>query len=126
MAAHHEDELRADLQRHYGIDWDKAEEHSAGHVAALMLNIPQGESATYAAIDPDAGWTREQVMLALLVNHIALLRWGMADRKSRGTQPSLVGPSWMTKGKMRKLAARTLPIDELMRVLSKPRKKSRG
>lgn len=126
MAAHHGDELRADLQRHYGIDWDKAEEHSAGHVAALMLHLPQGQSAVYAAIDPDSGWTRAETILALLVNHIALLRWGMADRRSRGPQPSLVGPSWMTRGKMRKLAARTMSTDELLAVLAKPRKKSRG
>ena len=87
--------------------------------------MPHGDSALYAAIDPDAGWTRAEVMLALLVNHVALLRWGMADRKSRGPQPALVGPSWMTKGKTRKLAARAMAADELMKVLSKPRKARR-
>ena len=102
-----------------------AGEHSAGHVAALVFNMPHGESRLYEAIDPDAGWTRGQILLALLANSLNGLIWGMSDKKSRGPRPALVGPSWMTKGKTRKLAARTMRIDELMEVLSKPRKKGR-
>lgn len=89
------------------------------------MHLPKGQSALHEVIDPDAGWNRAEVMLALLVNHVALLRWGMADRKSRGPQPALVGPSWMTRGRTRKLAARTMAADELMKVLSKPRKARR-
>lgn len=100
-------------------------EHSAGHVAALASHMPHGESMLYEAIEPDAGWTREQVLLALLVNCLNGLTWGMSDKKSRGPRPALVGPSWMAKGKTRKLAARTLRTDELMKVLSKPRKNRR-
>jgi hypothetical protein len=94
-------------------------------VAALAAHLPNGQSALHAAIDPDAAWTRTDILLALVANHFAMLRWAMADRKSRGPQPALVGPSWMTRGKMRKLAARTMPTDELLKVLSKPRVKGR-
>ena len=101
-------------------------QHSAGHVAALISHMPQGESMLYAALDPDAGWTRTDILLALLVNHFSMLRYGMADSKHRGTAPKLVGPSWMTEGKKRKLAARTMSVDELMEQLSKPRTNARG
>ena len=101
-------------------------EHSAGHVAALAAHMPQGQSMLYAALDPDAGWTRTDILLALLVNHFAMFRYGLADSKRRGNPPKLVGPSWMTEGKKRKLAARTMSVDELMEQLSKPRTNARG
>jgi len=100
--------------------------HTAAHVAALAAHMPQGESALYAALDPDAGWTRTDILLALLVNHFTMMRYGMADRRSRGPQPKMVGPSWMTRGKMRKLTARTMGVDELMAELRKPRTQARG
>ena len=111
------------MQRFYGIDLDHAHEsHSAGHVAALAAHFPHGQSALYAAVDPDAGWTRAEILLAAIENNFAYMRWGMASKKDRGPAPKLVGPSWMTQGKMRKLQARTMSIEELMEQLSKPRR----
>lgn len=124
-AAEHEDELRADLQHYYGIDLDHAMagEHSAGHVAALAFNLPPG-SCLKAAIDPDAGWTRTDMLLAMLVNLFNALNYGMSDRKKRGPEPKRVGPSWMTKGDehKRNIAKRALPVDRLMEILSLPRR----
>ena len=117
----HEGELRADLQRFYGIDYDRMMEHSARHISALVANMPPGESRLYAAIDPDNGWTAEQVLLARLVNDFDRFMWGMADKKSRGPEPKPIGPSWMREP-MRKLEARTMSIDELMEELAKPRR----
>ncbi len=97
-------------------------EHSAGHVAALAAHMPQGESMLYAALDPDGGWTRLEILLAALENNFAYLRWGMADPRKRGNAPQLVGPTWMTRGKTRKLSARTMSAGELMEILSKPRR----
>ena len=47
----------------------------------------------------------------------------MGDPKSRGAEPHLVGPSWMTRGRQRThtLAARVMPVDELMEILTRPR-----
>ena len=91
-------------------------------MAALAEHVPRGDSALYAAIDPDAGWTRTEILLAAIENNFAYLRWGMASKNGRGPAPKLVGPSWMTKGKTRTLAARVMSVSELMQELSKPRK----
>lgn len=116
------DALRADLQRYYGIDIDHAMAgaHSAGHIAALAAHLPP-DSALHVANDPDAIWTYEMVILADIRNSLVGLIYGMSDKKRRGKKPQLIGPSWMTRGAMRSLEARVLPIDELMAELNKPR-----
>lgn len=100
-----------------------AGEHSAGHVAALAFNLPPG-SCLKAAMDPDASWTRTEILLACLVNLFNALNYGLSDKKTRGPEPKRVGPSWMTKGntRTRNIAKRAMPIDQLMEILSKPRK----
>lgn len=114
--------LRADLQRYYGINLDDALGGACSivHLAALANNLPQ-ESASNVALNPDAAWTLEATVLADLRNHLAMLMWGMDDKKRRGRKPKRIGPSWMTKETMRKLEARTMTIDALMKELSKPR-----
>ena len=127
MAVGHEEELRADLQRHYGIDFDHAIAggHSAVHIAALAAHMPHGDSVLYEAIDGDAGWTRSQILLALIANNLAGLIWGMSDPKRRGKSPTPIGPSWMTKGRTRALASRAMTVDKLVEALSKPRNDGR-
>ena len=116
--------MRADLQQYYGIDFDGAVDgaHSARHVAALVVNLPR-ESRLAVAENPDMAWSLTDVLLAVLVNSFRGFVWGMSDPKKRGSKPDPIGPSWMTKGKMRSLPARVLPIDELMNELSKPRRR---
>lgn len=96
--------------------------HTASHIAALAFHLPPG-SCLKAAIDPDAGWTRSEILLAAVFNDFNAMLWGMGDPKSRGPEPHLVGPSWMAKGRQRThtLAARAMPIDELMEILTRPR-----
>ena len=100
-----------------------AGEHSAGHVAALAYHLPPG-SCLKEAIDPDAGWTRAQVLLAGIFNDFNNLLYGFSDPKTRGPEPRRVGPSWMSKGKQhtRNLAPRAMPADRLMEILSLPRR----
>ena len=118
-----EEELRADLQRVYGIDLDHAMagEHTAAHVAALAANLPP-DSCVYSAEDDDRRWTRADVILADLRNTLVGLTWGMSDRRKRGRRPDPIGPSWMTRAQTRKLAARVMTIDQLMEELRKPRR----
>lgn len=115
-------ELRADLQRFYGIDIDHAMqgEHSAEHIAALVSCLPH-DASLRVAVNPDAAWTRENIILAELRNMLASLIYGLSDRQKRGNPPKPIGPSWMTKKAMRSLEARLLSIDELMAELQKPR-----
>lgn len=113
------------MQHFYGIDLDRAMsgEHSAGHVAALAYNLPNG-SILKGAIDPDAGWSRTDILTAMLVNDLNAILYGLADRKSRGPEPTKVGPSWMTKGdkRTRKMEARVMSVEKLMEKLNQPRR----
>ena len=120
----HPDQLRADLQRHYGIDLDHAMagEHTAAHIGALVACLPS-DAAVFKAKNPDAAWTLETVLLAVIHNDISSLIYGMSDPRKRGHKPKPIGPSWLTKGAVRTLEARALPIDELMAELSKPRRR---
>lgn len=125
LAAHwrkRPDELRADLQEHYGIDIDHAMagRHTAAHVAALTAQLPL-HARVNVAQEPDARWQQPDVLLATLVNQLAVLMWGMSDPKKRGKRPQPIGPSYMTREQMRSLPARVLTIDELMEELEKPR-----
>lgn len=95
-------------------------EHSARHIAALAVQLPQ-ESRLARSQNKDAAWSLTDVLLAILINNFNLFVWGMSDKRKRGRKPELIGPSYMLKHK-RKLAARVLPIDKLMEELSRPRR----
>lgn len=118
----HEDTVRADLQRYYGIDLDHAMRgaHTPQHIAALMSNLPDG-SMTQRAINADAGWSLDATLLAAIYNQFRVMVWSMADKKSRGAEPQPIGPSFMTQGRKRKLPARSMSIEKLMKELNKPR-----
>lgn len=117
----HEAELRADLQRVYGIDLDHAMagEHTADHIAMLVSQLPP-ESRVREEVDPDAAWTLTDVLLATVCNQLAAWMYAMSDKRKRGNRPQPIGPSWMRK-RERRLESRALPIDELMQILSKDR-----
>lgn len=116
------DELRADLQRIYGIDLDRAMsgEHTPNHIAALVKCLPR-DSLIARAVNPDNEWSMESTLLADLSNNLAGLLWGMSDKRKRGGRRPNIGPSWM-RVKARTLEARVMSIDELMNELNKPRK----
>lgn len=118
----HEDELRADLQQTYGIDLDHAMagEHSALHIAALTAQLPH-ESRVFASMNRDAVWTLEGTLLATIANSLNSLCYGMSDKRKRGNPPAIIGPSWMSKDKMRTLPARAMSVDDLQKELEKPR-----
>lgn len=122
----YESELRADLQRVYGIDWDEARAgaHTVRHVAALVACLP-ADSCVRTSANSDAAWGIERQLLAGIYNSLNVLIWGMGDPRRRGAKPRPVGPSWMTKGGSRSLETRAMTPDELMRELAKPRSSRR-
>lgn len=113
-------QLRADLQRFYGIDLDKAEEHTAGHIATLVEYLPSDSNVIKAELGKDGEWSLNDVLLAEIRNIFALFVYGMGAPGKRGPKPALIGPSWMTDQK-RTLEARAMTISDLMEELSKPR-----
>ena len=112
--------MRADLQRYYGIDWDRREKHTPTHIAALVKHLPQ-DSALCRAYSEDAEWTLDRVLLATIANSLNMLIWGMGDKSKRGNRPQMIGPSWM-RLKTRTLDAQAMPIDELLAKLSLERR----
>ena len=66
-------------------------------------------------------WTADRTLLAALVNSLNLLMWAMSDKSKRGPRPDRVGPSYM-RGRMRRLEAQSMPISELMEILSRERR----
>ena len=123
MYALHPEELRADLQRVYGIDLDHAMrgEHTAAHVAALAVNLSR-DACVFATESEDARWGLAEILLADIRNTLVGFVWGMSDRRKRGRKPVPIGPSWMTRGKTRTLDARVLTIEQLQAELAKPRR----
>lgn len=111
------------MQRYYGIDLDHAMDggHSAGHIADLVACLPT-DALTRVAVDKDAVWTLETILLAEIRNIFVSYIYGMGNPKHRGSPPKLIGPSWMTD-KSRKLEARVMTVDELLAELAKPRKR---
>lgn len=65
----HPGELRADLQRYYGVSWDSVLSGavSCEHAAALAANLPLG-SRSLACEDERLGWTIQELLLLCLVN----------------------------------------------------------
>ena len=123
VLAEHEDELRADLQRVYGIDLDHASrgDHTPAHIAALVVNLPQ-DSCVHRAYNDDAAWTLDNTLLAAILNAFRGYVWAMSDPRKRGRAPDLIGPSYMAEKNKVSLPARVLSIEELMKELEKPRK----
>lgn len=119
----HEDELRADLQQTYGIDLDNAMggKHTAAHIAALVVQLPPNARLRVAE-DKDALWTLTDVIAVNTYNALRMFMWGMSDPKKRGNQPEIIGPEWMKRRGKQSLPARVLSVDELMKVLTLPRR----
>ena len=115
----HSEALRADLQRYYGIDIDRAMagEHSAEHVAACAAYLPT-DAMVRVESNPDAQWTLSDTLMAATLN--SLNRYVHWRAGGKGPEPRLVGPSSMVP--KRTLPARSMSADELMRELAKPRR----
>jgi hypothetical protein len=118
----HEEQLRADLQQYYSIDMDDAMRgaHSVHHISCLLVQLPP-DARIRTVTDPDSYWTLNDTLLASVLNSVNSLIYGMSDKQKRGRKPDLIGPSWMRRKQMHSLPARALPVDELKRILSKPR-----
>lgn len=113
------DELEADLQQHYGIDIERAAagEHSARHVAALAVQLPQ-TARVWVAQDPDNVWGLRETLLAALVNQVRATAHGLAGGSG---EISYVGPSDMKNAGRKRLPAMVMTKEELMAELSKRR-----
>ncbi len=104
-----ESELRADMQRVYGVDLDRVRsgEVSVRQAAALCACLPAG-SLCLAAVDARLAWSTEQSLILAVVN---------AVRGIAGAAP--IDPSKLAANNMGAVAMGT---DELDAKLAKKRK----
>ena len=71
----HPDELRADLQRFYGLDIDRMGcDYSVAHAAACAAHMPR-DSACVRAVSPEAAWSDETYLLAAIEYDLRVLAW---------------------------------------------------
>lgn len=110
------------MQQTYGIDIDRAMdgEHTAAHIAALVVQLPPNARCRIAE-NKDSMWTLSDVVNVSTFNALRLFMWSFGDPKKRGNPPAIMGPTWMVDANKRTLPARVLPISELLDILSKPR-----
>lgn len=76
------DELRADMQRYYGLCLDDmGRTYTHKHAAALMCQLPQ-QSRVCVAINPDAEWDEVTQLLVSIDYSLRILVWQRSGRKS--------------------------------------------
>ena len=67
-----------------------------------MAQLP-ADCAVNLAEDPGAAWGRTDVLLAMLINAVVALQWGLAGAKGH---PPVVGPSWLREAHRKRLTSR--------------------
>lgn len=92
------------MRRYYGLDLRTAEASGvpADYVADLASALPP-DCATARAEDPDAAWSRTDLLLAMLINTVTDAAWGMSGAKGA---PPHVGPRWMREASRKRLGTR--------------------
>ena len=114
LARDHPDELRADFQQYYNLNWDGVgDSYSYLHAAALAAQLPSG-SRSFSAIDPENAWGLEARLLSYIEFRLRAIEWELAGAK--GAQPKPI----FKPGKSGR-ASNAMPIDELREFLSRRR-----
>ena len=109
----HPDELRADLQQYYGLNIDgMGRDFSTLHAAALVAQMPEG-SRTARAHDPDAAWTLDRLLAAVVANNTNWLVWSKTkDGQRNRNRPKPIGPDG--PGKPKHIRGMAMAPDKLM------------
>ena len=111
------------MQEYYAIDIDRRDEHSPIHVAACAVGLgARPGSRVLTEFDADNRWTLTDQLIAMNVTTLRWLCYWLGGCK--GVEPEPIAPERVrnaNKGK-KKAEAMAMPIDELMSLLSKPRK----
>lgn len=117
----HSIELRADFQRHYGLNLDDAgSKYSVYHAACLVSCLPEN-SMTMTVIDPENHWGLLETLLVKIEYDLAISNWLNSKDGEKGTnRPKPIH----TRKKQVRNADRvgSYDIDELKRRLALPRK----
>ena len=110
----HPDELRADFQQYYNLNYDGVGgEYTYLHAAALATQLPS-DSRTFTAVDPDNAWNLEARLLSHIEFRLRAIEWELAG--SKGAEPK---PIFNPRKSGR--ASNAMSIDDLREYLSRRR-----
>lgn len=129
------DELRADIQEHYGLCLDDAgKTYSVEHLACLAAQLPL-KSRTLSALDSDNYWDLANVLQATLINQFNDWLWSQAAANAKAARKKAprkiphIGTRAMrhTKEKEgRKITGIALPVKDFQKQLDKMRRDENG
>lgn len=117
-------QVRADVQRFYGLCLDDVgEAFSIRHLADLVLNLPR-ESATVRAVAPETVWGPQEHLLAEVADTLRWIAWSKSSdgAKNRNKPKPIPRPGQADKSAGRFKDAAVLPVDEVKRLLRLPRR----
>lgn len=116
----HPDELRADFQQYYGLDLDgMGRDYSTLHAAVLATQLPEG-SRLARAIEPDAVWTLDRALMAVVANDLNWLVWSKSRDGQKGrNKPRIIGPKDADRDNTRHIRGMAMEPDELMAELER-------
>lgn len=116
------DELRADFQQFYSLNLEgMGRTYTTFHAASLLTQLPEG-SRVARALDPDAAWTMDRQLLAVIANDLNWLVWSQTKDGQKGRRkPKPIGPKGeqKAKDKGRKLKGMSMTSDELLAELAR-------
>lgn len=115
MLASHEDALRADFQRFYGLNLDDmGDAYSFRHAAALCANLPDDSAVFRAEGD---GWTGTQQLLASIGRGIDVIWWQRTEdgQRQNAAPPDRYAPPREIE---RRLRATAVTVDERKRAVA--------
>ena len=80
------DELRADFQQFYSLNLEgMGRTYTTFHAASLLTQLPEG-SRVARALNPDAAWTMDRQLLAVIANDLNWLVWSQTKDGQKGPQ----------------------------------------
>lgn len=92
-------------------------DYSTLHAAALVSQLPEG-SRLARAEDPDAAWTLDRLLMAVVANGVNWLTWSKTkDGQKNRNKPKQIGPKGPEK--TRRIRGMAMTADELMAELSR-------
>ena len=84
LLGNHPDELRADLQRFFGLNLDRMGlDYTVAHAAACAANLPR-EAACVRAVAPEAAWSDETYLLSACEYLLNIIAWQNTKDGAKG------------------------------------------
>lgn len=116
LQSRHRDELEADFQQFYGLDYSRmGADYSVAHAAVLANQMPR-ESRVFRALNPDLEWSDEMSVLVRIDYLLQVLLQALTGNKS-GFRPTPIQTPSERVHIQEQLNAAEADMDEVARIL---------